>query len=145
MIELESHDANFIESEFPNKGEVEKYLTLYEMMDQKGGVPSRLVENKEEIPETPRDSGSDSQQSESIPLEVYPQQPQPRRRNCGNVPCHRFEIKREAFMIASQYDDEPRIVQEALSSSVSDEWMKAMNDEMKSIRTNQLQDLIDLL
>ena len=48
-------------------------------------------------------------------------------------------------MIASQDDDEPKIVQEALSSSVSDEWMKAMNDEMESMRTNQVWDLVDLL
>ena len=47
-------------------------------------------------------------------------------------------------MIASQNDDEPKTVQEALSSSVSDEWMKAMNDEMESMRTNQVWDLVDL-
>ena len=47
-------------------------------------------------------------------------------------------------MTASQDDDEPKIVQEALSSSVSDEQMKAMNDEMESMRTNQVQDLVDL-
>ena len=39
-------------------------------------------------------------------------------------------------MISSQDDDEPKTVQEALSSSVSDKWMKAMNAEMKSMRTN---------
>ena len=39
-------------------------------------------------------------------------------------------------MIASQDNDEPKTVQEALSSFVSDEWMKAMNDKMKSMRTN---------
>ena len=39
-------------------------------------------------------------------------------------------------MIASQDDNEPKTLQEALSSSVSDEWMKAMNDEMESMRTN---------
>ena len=47
-------------------------------------------------------------------------------------------------MIASQDDDEPKTVQEALSSSDSDEWMKAMNDEMESGRTNQVWDLVDL-
>ena len=47
-------------------------------------------------------------------------------------------------MIASQNDDEPKTVQEALSSSVSDEWMKAMNDEMESMRTSQVWDLVDL-
>ena len=29
-------------------------------------------------------------------------------------------------------------MQEALSSSVSDEWIKVMNDEMESMRTNQV-------
>ena len=60
VTELESRDVDFIESEFPNKGEVEKNLTLYEMKDQEGGTPSRLIEDKEEIPEALRDSGSDS-------------------------------------------------------------------------------------
>ena len=41
-------------------------------------------------------------------------------------------------MIASQDDDEPKTIQEAHSSSVSDEWMKAMNDEIESMRTNQV-------
>ena len=136
MTELESRDVDFIESEFPNIGEVEKNLTFYEMMDQEVGAPSRLVEDNEEIPETPRDSGSNSQPSRSTPLEVDPQQPQPRRSNHRNVPHRRFEIKGEAFMIASEDDDEPKTVQEALSSFVSNEWMKAMNDEMESMRSN---------
>ena len=58
MTELESRDVDFTESEFLNIGEVENNLTLYEMMDQEGGTPSRLVKDKEEIPETPRDSGA---------------------------------------------------------------------------------------
>ena len=58
MTELESRDV--IESEFLNKGEVEKNLTLYEIMDQEGSALSRLVEDNEEIPETPRDNRSDS-------------------------------------------------------------------------------------
>ena len=144
VTELESHDVDFIESEFSNIGEVEKNLTLYKMMDQEGGAPSRLVEDKEEIPETLRDNGSDSQPSGSTALEVDPQQPQPRRSNRGNIHRRHFEIKGEVFMIASQDDDEPKTVQKAFSSSVSDEWMKVMNDEMESMRTNQVWDLVDL-
>ena len=75
VTELESRDVDFIKCEFPNIGEVEKNLTLYEMMDQEVSAPSRLVEVNEEIPETPRDSGSDSQPNGSTPLEVDPQQP----------------------------------------------------------------------
>ena len=36
-------------------------------------------------------------------------------------------------MIVS-HDDEPKTVQETLSSYTNDEWMKAMNNEKKSIR-----------
>ena len=39
------------------------------MMDPNEGAPSRLVENQEKIPETPKDSGSDLQPSGSAPLE----------------------------------------------------------------------------
>ena len=144
VTELESRDVGFIESEFPNIGKVEKNLTLYEMMDQEVGALSRLVEDKEEIPETLRDSGSDSQPSGITPLILDPQQPQPHRSNRGNVPCRHFEIEGEAFMISSQDDDELKTVQEALSSSISDEWMKAMNDEMESMKTNQVWDLVDV-
>ena len=35
-------------------------------------------------------------------------------------------------------------MQEALSSFVNDGWMKEMNDEMESMRTNQVWDLVDL-
>ena len=109
VTEWESRDVDFIESEFPNIGEVEKNLTLYEKMDQDVGTPSRLIEDKEEIPETPKDSGSDSQPSGSTPLEVDPQQPQPHRSNRGNIPRCRFEIEGDAFMIASQDDDQPKL------------------------------------
>jgi hypothetical protein len=41
-------------------------------------------------------------------------------------------------MVSSQDDEEPRTKQEALSSSASYKWMKAMDDEMESMRTNQV-------
>jgi hypothetical protein len=69
VTEVESRDVDFIENEFPSRSEVDKDLTLYEMMDPNEGVPSSLVENHEEILETPRDSGSDLQPSGSAPLE----------------------------------------------------------------------------
>jgi transposase InsO family protein len=75
VTEMESRDVDFIENEFPSRGEVDKDLTLYEMMDPNEGAPSSLVENQEEILETPRDSGSDLQPSGSAPLEEDSQQP----------------------------------------------------------------------
>jgi hypothetical protein len=144
VTEIESRDVDFIEDEFPTRGEVERNLEFYETMDREESALSRLVENDEEIPQTPRDSGSDLPPSGSIPLEVDSQQPQPRRSKRRNLPRRRFEIEGEAFMIASHDDDEPRTVQEALSSSAKDEWIKAMNDEIESMRTNQVWDLVNL-
>ncbi len=144
VTEIESQDVDFIEDEFPTRGEVERNLEFYETMDREESALSRLVENDEEIPQTTRDSGSDLPPSGSIPLEVDSQQPQPRRSKRRNLPRRRFEIEGEAFMIALHDDDEPRTVQEALSSSAKDEWIKAMNDEIESMRTNQVWDLVNL-
>jgi hypothetical protein len=82
--------------------------------------------------------------SGSIPLENDSQQPQPRRSNRGYIPRRRFEIEGEAFMIAPHDDDEPKTVQEALSSSAKEDWIKAMHDEIESMRTNQVWDLVHL-
>jgi hypothetical protein len=48
-------------------------------------------------------------------------------------------------MVALQDDDEPRSYHEAISYPTSNEWMKAMNEEIESIRTNQAWDLVDFL
>ncbi|XP_042954748.1 receptor-like protein 2 [Carya illinoinensis] len=48
-------------------------------------------------------------------------------------------------MVASHDDDELRIIHEALSSSTKDEWMKALNNEIESMKTNQVWDMVDLL
>ena len=63
---------------------------------------------------------------------------QPRQRTRERIPCYRFEIKGEAFMIVPYDDEEPKAVNEALSSP------KAMEEEMESLKTNQVWDLVDL-
>ena len=45
VTEVESRYVDFIENEFPSRGEVDKDLTLYEMMDPNEGAPSSLVKN----------------------------------------------------------------------------------------------------
>ncbi|XP_070021524.1 uncharacterized mitochondrial protein AtMg00820-like [Nicotiana sylvestris] len=40
--------------------------------------------------------------------------------------------------------DEPKSVTEALSSPGKDEWMKAMKEELESMKTNKVWDLVDL-
>ena len=47
-------------------------------------------------------------------------------------------------MIASHDGDELNTYNEALTSSTKDLWMKAMEEEMKSIKVNKVWDLVDL-
>ena len=77
-------------------------------------------------------------------MELDHEQSQPRCSNRENVPCRRFKIEGEAFMIA--YDEEkPKTIQEDLSDSTSKEWIKAIEEEMNSMKSNQVWDLVDLL
>ena len=47
-------------------------------------------------------------------------------------------------MVAPHNDDEPRIIKVALSPFTSKEWITAMHNEMESMRTNHVWDLVDL-
>ena len=49
-----------------------------------------------------------------------------------------FEIEGEAFMLASHDDDEPKNVKEALNSPKKDLWIKAMEEEMESMKSNHV-------
>ena len=53
-------------------------------------------------------------------------------------------IEGEAFIVATHDDDKPRIYYEALSSPTLEEWVKVMNDEKASMRTNLVWELVDL-
>jgi hypothetical protein len=75
VTKIESQDVDFIKNEYPSMGEVYKDLELYELVDQEGDTPSSLVENEEEISQSPRDNGSDLPPSGSTPLEEDSQEP----------------------------------------------------------------------
>ena len=68
-------------------------------------------------------------------MEQDHEQSQPRHSNHEKVPYYRFEIEGEAFMIAHD-EEEPKTIQEALSGPISKEWIKAMEDEMNSMKYN---------
>jgi hypothetical protein len=72
------------------------------------------------------------------------QSPQLRRSQRGNVPHRHFGIEGESFISTVQDDTEPRSYDEAMSSLTCNEWMTTMKDEMESMRTNQIWELIDL-
>jgi len=47
-------------------------------------------------------------------------------------------------MIALQDDEEPKTFSHALSGPKEREWIKAMEEEMESMKINQIWDLVDL-
>ena len=71
------------------------------------------------------------------------EQSQPRRSNREKVPRHRFEIEGKAFMIVHD-EEKPKTIQEALSCPTYKEWIKAMEKELNSMKSNIVWNLVDL-
>ena len=67
--EVNSHDIDFIENDFPSIDDVNESLYLYEL-EELSAVPLSSSEFGELVPETTRDSRSHSQPSGSVPLEL---------------------------------------------------------------------------
>ena len=140
VTELESRDVVFLEEDFPVRGTVNKDFQLYENLEN--GDPT-TVEGLEDTLNPPEESGSDIM-PDPTPMEQDHEQSQPRRSIRECIPRRRFEIEGETFMIAPQDDEEPKTITEGLSGPKAKEWSKAMEEEMESIRTNQVWDLVDL-
>ena len=125
----------FLENDFPTRGEIDRDYTLYEM----GEPISSIIPTRE-------DQGSfvDPSPSGSNPLrsEVLPEQP--RRSSRSSVPKRHFDIEGEAFIVTPEDDKEPKSVNEALTSPAKDHWRNAMEEEMESMRINEVWDLVDL-
>ena len=140
VTELESRDVVFLEEDFPMRGKVNKVFQFYENLEN--GDPT-TVEGLENTLNPPEESGSDIV-PDPTPMEQDHEQSQPRRSIRERIPCRRFEIEGEAFMIAPQDDKETKTIREALFGPKAKEWSKAMEEEMESMRTNQVWDLVDL-
>ena len=158
MTEIESRDVNFLENEFPKRGKVNRDIRFYEL--------DNLIEDSNL--NTPLDvnvdlSGTSVPSGSETSLDVNIDLPRPSvpnesndivettlldlpscRSNRGNVPRRRFEIEGEAFMVASHDTDEPKNVNEALKSPDKELWIKAMKEEMDSMKSNHVWDLVDL-
>ena len=85
-------------------------------------------------------NGTNIESEESVP----PLESQLRRSNRIGIPRRRFDIEGETFMILPQDDEEPRNIREALQCPAKEKWMKAMEEEMESMRSNQVWELVDL-
>ena len=136
--EVDSRDADFIENDFPSIGHVNESLDLYDL-EELSGVPLSSSEGGELVLEIAKDSGSHSQHSGSVPLELS-EPLELRRSNRGNIPRHHFEIKGDALLCTA---NEPSYI-EALSSPAKGEWMDAMKDELSSMDKNSMWELVDL-
>ena len=108
MTELESRDVTFIEDEFSSKCDIDKRVQIEELEDQDITItPNQISKDQRRLYMT---SGSDPN------VELVPNDPPTRRSNRTIIPCHCFKIEGEAFMIAVHDSDEPKNVNEALTS-----------------------------
>jgi hypothetical protein len=123
--------------------EVDKDFQLYEMENLDHDATSHSVEDLKETFNPPRNNGSDILSIPTLMKQDY-EQCQSRRSIREPIPRHQFEIKGVEFMIALQDDDELKISSHALSGSKAREWIKAMKEEMESMKTNQVWDMVDL-
>ena len=87
-------------------------------------------------------SGSDNL-LDNVPMEQDHKQSQPRLSNRERIPLRRFEIESEAFMIAHD-EEETKTIQQTLSSPKAKEWFEVMKEEMNSMESNRVWDLVDL-
>jgi hypothetical protein len=143
VTEIESCDVVFLEKVFPKTSEVENDFQLYEMENLDYDATRHSIKDVDETFNPPKNSGSDIL---SIPtlMEQDHEQSQPRRSIRELIPRRRFETEGEAFMIAPQDDEEPKTFSHALSGPKAREWIKAMKEEMESMKINQIWDLVDL-
>jgi hypothetical protein len=143
MTEIESRDIDFIETDFPNIGEANRDLDLYELEEDEGTLPSSsegggLVPR----PVIAEDSGSGLQPSGSVTLDQDSQARRVSRR--GHIPRHHFEIEENVVLCDAKDVEESASFSEVLHSPDRDEWMTAMQEEMSSMDKNNVWELVDL-
>ncbi|KAK0571987.1 hypothetical protein LWI29_024457 [Acer saccharum] len=158
VTEIKSRDVNFLESEFPKRGEVDRNIRFYKLdnLIEDSNLNTPLEVNADLL-------GTSVPNGSETPLEVNIDLPGPsvpsgsndvvettlldlpsRRSNRGNVPRRRFEIEGEACMVVSHDADEPKNVNEALKSPDNEHWVKVMKEEIDSMKSNHVWDLVDL-
>ena len=118
ISKIESRDAEFLEMDFPSRGDVSKDKDFYEM-EEENGAPNQIDETKETTPLAPIESGSDIITS-TLPSNEESPVLQLRRSQRGNIPRRLFEIEGNTFMADTQDHDEPRSYREAMSSVSSE-------------------------
>ncbi|KAH0671590.1 hypothetical protein KY289_026083 [Solanum tuberosum] len=115
ITEIVSRDVRFLENDFPKKGEIDEVEPLYEMLNSENQIMlSNILDNSMDQEMIPGPSGSYESQN----------------------PIEDSELQIQL--------DEPNSVTDALSSPERDEWLKVTKEELESMKTNKVWDLVDL-
>lgn len=119
-------------------------LELYETLPASDNAPSPKIEDERGEEVAPPHSHRASDMEEEA-VQQAEEAIQPRRSMRTPAPRRRFDIDQGGIFLAAQEGvTEPRTVAEALSGSDAKEWIGAMQEEMDSMRKNQVWDLVDL-
>ena len=145
ISELESRDVTFLENDFPQRGDITSDLDLFEIDESDTSTaPLQLIPQVEDNHEEFHPSGSERNVN-------IPEEGQLRRSVRTPVPRRRFDIESEALILQGEEamvqfpgEDEPKTIKEALSSPASDKWKNAMEEEMESMKVNNVWTLVDL-
>ena len=113
------------------------------MKDPEYCVPSHSIKELDETFNPSKNNRNDFV-PDLTPMEQDHEQSQPYQGTCEQIPPRRFEIEGEVFMIAPHDDEEPKNINEALFGPKAKERIKAMEEEIESMNTNQVWDLVDL-
>jgi hypothetical protein len=80
----------------------------------------------------------------AVDAELSSGQSQIKHNNRARVPKRYFSIEDESYMIVIQDEEKPKNIWEALTCPAKEKWMKAMEEEIESMRSNNIRELVDL-
>ena len=148
-MEIELRDVVFLEYDFLRRGEIDMDLHFYEMEDPEVGEYVRMIDSILTRPDnienqTPLRASGSNNLIDFVSMKQDHEKSQPRHNNHEIIPHRHFEIEGEAFMIAHD-EEEPKTIQQALSGSNAKKWFEAMEEEMNSMKSNRVWDLVYLL
>ncbi|XP_022899289.1 uncharacterized protein LOC111412586 [Olea europaea var. sylvestris] len=139
ITEIESRDVTFLERDFPSRGEIKNGKPLYELDDRVVLDGSTKVQEETLPPVDPSRNNLSPTPSDRVTSELSL-----RKSTRKSMPKRHFKIEGKVFLVSPANSEEPSSVQEALSCPAKEKWKNAMEEEMESMKSNQVWDLVDL-
>ena len=158
ITKIESRDVTFLEDQFSIKDDVDKSRHLYEI-DEQGNVGTShqfddiptVVTNHVSASGSTKELLQPSQLSGRFEIENEPiligrsdDDSQLRKSIRFKTSRKHFQIENEAYIVTPQNDDEPETIKEALECPTKEKWKVALEEEIKSMKVNQVWSLVDL-